>query len=64
MRARHPDIEGFIERGGVKVGYEVFGAGEPAILLLTSWAIVHAAMEGAGAAPGASLPGDHRRGPG
>ena len=42
MRARHPDTEGFIERGGVKVGYEVFGAGEPAILLLTSWAIVHA----------------------
>ncbi len=42
MRARYPDAEGFIERGGVKVGYEVFGAGEPAILLLTSWAIVHA----------------------
>ena len=42
MRARYPDTEGFIERGGVKVGYEVFGAGEPAILLLTSWAIVHA----------------------
>jgi pimeloyl-ACP methyl ester carboxylesterase/predicted glycosyltransferase len=42
MRARYPDTEGFIERDGVKVGYEVFGAGEPAILLLTSWAIVHA----------------------
>ena len=42
MRARYPDTEGFIERGGVKVGYEMFGAGEPAILLLTSWAIVHA----------------------
>jgi pimeloyl-ACP methyl ester carboxylesterase/predicted glycosyltransferase len=42
MRARHPDTEGFIERDGVKVGYEVFGAGEPAIVLLTSWAIVHA----------------------
>ena len=42
MRARYPDAEGFIERGGVKVGYEVFGAGEPAILMLTSWAIVHA----------------------
>jgi len=42
MRARYPDTEGFIERGGVNVGYEVFGAGEPAILLLTSWAIVHA----------------------
>ena len=42
MRAKYPDAEGFIERGGVKVGYEVFGAGEPTILLLTSWAIVHA----------------------
>jgi pimeloyl-ACP methyl ester carboxylesterase/predicted glycosyltransferase len=42
MRARYPDTEGFIERDGVKIGYEVFGAGEPAILLLTSWAIVHA----------------------
>jgi pimeloyl-ACP methyl ester carboxylesterase/predicted glycosyltransferase len=42
VRARYPDTEGFIERGGVEVGYEVFGAGEPAILLLTSWAIVHA----------------------
>jgi pimeloyl-ACP methyl ester carboxylesterase/predicted glycosyltransferase len=42
MRARYPDVQGFIERDGVKVGYEVFGAGEPAILLLTSWAIVHA----------------------
>ncbi|MFZ0044925.1 MAG: alpha/beta fold hydrolase, partial [Streptosporangiaceae bacterium] len=42
MRARYPDAEGYIERSGVKVGYEVFGAGEPAILLLTSWAIVHA----------------------
>jgi pimeloyl-ACP methyl ester carboxylesterase/predicted glycosyltransferase len=42
MRARYPDAQGLIEREGVKVGYEVFGAGEPAILLLTSWAIVHA----------------------
>jgi len=42
MRARYPDAEGFIKRDGVKVGYEVFGAGEPTILLLTSWAIVHA----------------------
>ncbi|HVT68453.1 MAG TPA: alpha/beta fold hydrolase, partial [Trebonia sp.] len=42
MRARYPDTEGFVERGGVRVGYEAFGAGDPAILLLTSWAIVHA----------------------
>ena len=32
MRARYPDTEGFIERDGVKVGYEVFGEGEPAIV--------------------------------
>ena len=30
MRARYPDVEGFIERDGVKVGYEVFGAADPA----------------------------------
>ena len=42
MRAREPHYEGLVERDGVRVGYAVFGAGEPAILLLTSWAIVHA----------------------
>jgi pimeloyl-ACP methyl ester carboxylesterase len=34
MRARYPDVEGFVERGGVKVGYEVFGAGEPALVFV------------------------------
>jgi pimeloyl-ACP methyl ester carboxylesterase/predicted glycosyltransferase len=42
MRAREPDYEGLVERDGVRVGYDVYGAGEPTILLLTSWAIVHA----------------------
>ena len=28
MRAREPDYEGFVERDGVRVGYEVSGAGE------------------------------------
>ena len=32
MRARYPDTEGFIERDGVKVGYEVFGEGESAVV--------------------------------
>jgi pimeloyl-ACP methyl ester carboxylesterase/predicted glycosyltransferase len=32
MRARYPDSEGFIERDGVKVGYEVFGEGQPALV--------------------------------
>jgi pimeloyl-ACP methyl ester carboxylesterase len=42
MRAREPDFQGVVERDGVRVGYDVFGTGEPAIVLLTSWAIVHA----------------------
>ncbi len=41
MRAMQPDIEGYIERDGVKVGYEVFGSGGPTILLLSTWAVVH-----------------------
>jgi pimeloyl-ACP methyl ester carboxylesterase len=42
MRAREPDHEGVVERDEVEVGYAVFGTGEPTIVLLTSWAIVHA----------------------
>ncbi|MGQ0575616.1 MAG: alpha/beta fold hydrolase [Pseudonocardia sp.] len=41
MRAREPDLVGHVERDGVRVGYEVSGDGEPTIVLLTSWAIVH-----------------------
>lgn len=41
MRAREPDRVGHVERDGVSVGYEVFGDGDPTIVLLTSWAIVH-----------------------
>ncbi len=41
MRARYPDTEGFIERDGVKVGYEVFGAGEPAVVFPPIDGIVH-----------------------
>ncbi len=32
MRARYPDFEGFIERDGIKVGYDVFGEGEPTLV--------------------------------
>ena len=42
MRAREPDHEGVVERDGVRVGYDVYGAGEPTILVLTCWAITHA----------------------
>jgi pimeloyl-ACP methyl ester carboxylesterase/predicted glycosyltransferase len=41
VRARYPDVEGFVERDGVKVGYEVFGQGEPAIVFAPIDAIVH-----------------------
>ncbi|HEY1321155.1 MAG TPA: alpha/beta fold hydrolase [Streptosporangiaceae bacterium] len=42
MRARYPDIEGFIERDGVKVGYEVYGEGDPAVVFTPMDALVHA----------------------
>lgn len=41
MRARYPDVDGFVERDGVRLGYEVFGEGEPAVVLLPTWTIVH-----------------------
>ena len=41
MRARYPDAEGFVDRDGVKVGYEVFGEGEPAVVFAPLWPIVH-----------------------
>lgn len=41
MRARAPDSEGHIERDGVRLGYEVFGRGEPTVLLMPTWTIVN-----------------------
>jgi pimeloyl-ACP methyl ester carboxylesterase len=41
MRAREPDAEGFVDRGGVKLHYEVFGDGGPTLLLLPAWTIIH-----------------------
>ena len=41
MRACQPVVDGYIERDGVKVFYEVFGQGEPTVLLLPTWSIVH-----------------------
>jgi pimeloyl-ACP methyl ester carboxylesterase/predicted glycosyltransferase len=40
-RARYPDTEGYIERDGVRVFYEVYGEGEPTILFVPPWSIVH-----------------------
>ena len=42
MRARYPDNEGFVDRDGVKVAYEVHGDGGPAVFLVPSSPITHA----------------------
>src|SRR2546422_869324 len=41
MRARYPDSDGFVERDGVKLFYEVFGQGKPTVLLMPTWSIIH-----------------------
>jgi pimeloyl-ACP methyl ester carboxylesterase/predicted glycosyltransferase len=40
-RARYPDESGYVERDGVRVFYEVYGSGEPTVLLLPTWSIIH-----------------------
>jgi pimeloyl-ACP methyl ester carboxylesterase/predicted glycosyltransferase len=40
-RARYPDIEGFVERDGQRLFYEVNGEGEQTIFLLPTWSLVH-----------------------
>ena len=42
MLAREPDAEGYVDRGGVKLDYGVFGDGAPTLLLLPTWTIIHA----------------------
>jgi pimeloyl-ACP methyl ester carboxylesterase len=41
MRACQPAVDGIVVRDGVKVHYEVFGAGEQTVLLLPTWSIIH-----------------------
>jgi len=41
MRARYPDREGFAEREGIKIHYEVYGDGPQTVLLLPPWSITH-----------------------
>jgi pimeloyl-ACP methyl ester carboxylesterase len=40
-RARYPDESGYVERDGVRVFYELYGSGEPTVLLLPTWSIIH-----------------------
>jgi pimeloyl-ACP methyl ester carboxylesterase len=40
-RARYPDSEGFIERDGQQLFYEVCGEGDETVFLLPTWSLVH-----------------------
>jgi pimeloyl-ACP methyl ester carboxylesterase/predicted glycosyltransferase len=40
MRAREPDEQGYVDRDGVKIGYEVFGTGDTTVLFVPVDAIV------------------------
>jgi len=40
-RAREPDSDGFVERDGVKIHYDVYGEGQPTFLLLPTWTVIH-----------------------
>jgi pimeloyl-ACP methyl ester carboxylesterase/predicted glycosyltransferase len=40
-RARYPDEAGIVERDGVRIGYEIYGSGEPTVLLMPTWSIIH-----------------------
>jgi len=40
-RAHYPDETGYIERDGVKVFWERYGDGDPTVLFLPTWSIVH-----------------------
>ena len=40
-RACYPNDEGFVERDGVHLFYEVYGSGEQTVLLLPTWSIIH-----------------------
>jgi pimeloyl-ACP methyl ester carboxylesterase/predicted glycosyltransferase len=41
VRAALPDTEGYVEREGVKLFYEIHGRGEITVLLMPTWSIIH-----------------------
>jgi pimeloyl-ACP methyl ester carboxylesterase/predicted glycosyltransferase len=40
-RARYPATEGYVERDGQRVFYEVYGDGDETVFLLPTWSLVH-----------------------
>jgi pimeloyl-ACP methyl ester carboxylesterase/predicted glycosyltransferase len=40
-RARYPDTEGFVERRGMRLFYEIYGEGQETVFLIPTWSLVH-----------------------
>src|SRR6478735_12418591 len=40
-RARYPDRQGYVERDGARLFYEVYGTGSPSVVLLPTWSLIH-----------------------
>ena len=65
MRAREPDEQGYVEREGVRIGYESFGRrggdDRPVVFVPGDTIVERPALEGPGRLPRPALPGgDHR----
>ena len=43
MRAREPDTEGYVERDGIRVWYEVHGNAQTTLIFIPGWALQVAA---------------------
>ncbi|MEE8375902.1 MAG: alpha/beta fold hydrolase [Acidimicrobiia bacterium] len=41
MRARYPDTDGYVERNGARIYYEVYENEGPTVLLCQTWQIIH-----------------------
>jgi pimeloyl-ACP methyl ester carboxylesterase/predicted glycosyltransferase len=41
MRAKTPHTEGYVDRDGVKIHYEIYGEGDHTIVFVPAWSIVH-----------------------
>ncbi len=41
MRARYPDSDGYVDRDGVKIYYEVYENDGPTVLLMPTWSLLH-----------------------
>jgi len=40
-RALYPDRDGYVERDGARIYYEVYGSGDPTVVLLPTWSLLH-----------------------